>query len=289
MLVFVIWISYFLFSEGENFINIIRTAKLHMIFFVLVTHVIVVGVINPYLHSIAYKEIGSTVSFWQAFRIFHLSRIGNYLPGRVWFATNYYLFSKKMDIDSDKIAKNFIILNVLLFLVGGLCSLPIINLFSPQMQNLLMIFPFMMMILIHPKIFKILIRPVIGKKNGKDYRYAFLFKISMLYFIAYAVLGFGLYFGTLSFTSVDLTALPIMVGAASSSLIVGMLAIFAPAGIGVSEGISAAILSQVISLEIAIMVVVTLRMVMVLVDFSCALISAVSIAREEKLVKQALA
>lgn len=279
LLILLLWMLIFFYLKGEDFLRIFATSQPHIIFFALLPYFVVVGIINPYLHSIAYREIGTTISFWQAFRIFHLSRIGNYLPGRIWFATNYYVFSKKMNVDTDKIAKNFVVLNVLLFMVGSFCSLPIISLFSPPMQKLLIVFPFLMFVIVRPRILNKIFSLFLGNKTGKDFGYIFLVKISMLYFIAYIILGISLYLCILAFETIDFLNFYLVVAAAATSLIVGLLAIFAPAGIGVGEGISATILSQIIPIEIAIMAVVALRMVMVLIDFSCAFISAVSVAK----------
>lgn len=282
MLILLSWVLIIIFTQGEEFLKIVRTAKLHMIFLGLIFYLIVMAIANPYLHSIAYREIGCRITLWQAFRIFHLSRIGNYLPGRVWFATNYYVFSKKMNIDTELIVKNFVMLNALLFLVGSLCSLPIISLISPTMQKLLILYPFLILVLIHPRIFNKIFSRFWEKKSKKDFRYSFLVKISVLYFINYVILGYGLYFCILAFKVIDLSSFPLIVASNSASVIIGMMAIFAPAGIGVSEGINVSILSQIIPLEIAITVVVAFRMIMVLVDFSCALIAGISVAREKK-------
>lgn len=283
MTVLLLWVSGYFISQGGNFLRILKDSRPVMLLFSLLTYFFVVGIINPYLQSIAFREIGGNISFWQAFRIFHLSRIGNYLPGRIWFVTNYYIFSKKMNLDKEKIAKNFVVLNALLFLVGSMCSFPIITNFSPAMRILLVLFPFVMAIIIHPGVFNFIFKPLLGSsENRKDFTYSFFAKISVLYFISYIMLGIALFFSTLAFTSIDISALPQIVAAAASSLIVGMLAVFAPAGIGVSEGINAAILSIFISLEIAIMVVVALRMCMIITDFSCAFVSMVSVTREEK-------
>lgn len=143
MLILFLWILALFYSRGEDFLKIVRNANMQMMILAIIPYFIVVGIINPFLHGIAYMEIGSNISFWQAFRIYHLSRIGNYLPGRIWFATNYYLFSKKLNIGTEKIAKNFVVLNALLFLVGSICSLPIISLLNPAMRYLLIIFPFL--------------------------------------------------------------------------------------------------------------------------------------------------
>jgi hypothetical protein len=275
-------VLFLLLSQRGEFLKILGASEPALLLLAIIPYMSVVALINPYLHSVAYKEIGANISFWQAFRIFHLSRIGNYLPGRIWFASNYYIFSKKMNVNAGKIARNFIVLNALLFMTGGICSLPIINLFDPTMQNLMMVFPIFMLFLIHPKILNRLLSLIVAQKTAEDFKYGFLLKASVLYAIAYGLLGLGLYIAVSAYTLVSLSHLPLVIAAASCSLVIGLLAIFAPAGIGVSEGISTAVLSQIIPLEVAVMSVVSLRMLMVLVDFSCAIVSAVSVSREEK-------
>jgi hypothetical protein len=194
-----------------------------------------------------------------------------------------------MEIDSKKIAKNFLALNVLLFLVGSICSLPIISLLSPAAQKLLIFFPLLMFVLIHPRIFSKITSIFLREEAVKNIRYTFLAKIGALYFIAYILLGVLLFFCVMAFTATDISNFPLIVAASASSLIIGLLAIFAPAGIGVSEGVNTAILTQIIPLNITLIVVLTLRMVSVLIDLICALISAVSVAREEKAVTQNVA
>ncbi len=279
----------FFYLHKEEFSTILVTAKLRLIVLSLVPYFIGVGVINPYLQKIAYREIGSTISIWQAFRIFILSRIGNYLPGRVWYAANYYLFSKKLNIETPKIVKNFVMLNMLLFLVGGICCLPIISLFSPAIQKLLIVFVIMMLILIHPRIFRKIFKSLLKEKAVGDFRFGFLIIAGILYLTAYIMLGLSLYLCISAFTTIGYSHLPLVVAATAASLVIGLLAVFAPAGIGVSEGISVAILSQVIPLQIAVMAVVAFRIVIIFIDFNCALISTVSVAIDEKTVKHNLA
>jgi len=282
LIILLLWVSYFFYSYWEDFLKIFSSSEPLMLFGSLLSYFFVVCIINPYLHRIAYNEIGAKISFWQTFRVFHLSRIGNYLPGRIWFATNYYIFSKKLNIDTEKIAKNFIMMNVCMFLVGSICSFQIVSLLHPVTQKLLIVFPIFLMFLIHPKIFKKVFSPLLGKNVGKDYRYIFLVKICILYFIAYIFMGVELYWCISTFTTVDISNFPLIVAASASSLIIGLLAIFAPVGIGVNEGINVTILSQIIPLEVAVSAVVVLRLIRVFVDFCCASVSAVSVSIEEK-------
>jgi hypothetical protein len=107
----------------------------------------------------------------------------------------------------------------------------------------------------------------------------------VLYLIGYIILGAGLYLCVLAFKTVDFFDLPLMVGTAASFVLTILLAFFEPAGIRGSEGISAVILSQIIPFEIAVMAVLTFRIVMILVGLSCALISVVFVAIREQTVE----
>ncbi len=254
LLILLLWMIIFFYSQGSEFLELFSTSKPTMIFLAILAYFATAGIITPYLHSIAYKQIGITISFGQAFRIFNLSNMGNYLPGRVWSVFSYYLFSKKMNIGTEKIAKNIVVLKGLAFIVGSVCSLPIITFLSPSVQKVMIIFPFLMLLLIHPKILNKIFNLFFHNEDMKDFRYIFLVKVSMFYLMKFIILGISLYFCVLTFESVAFSNLPLMVVAAASSLIIGLL----------------------------VMAVLAFRMVMVLVDISCAGISALSIASEEK-------
>lgn len=278
----------FFYLRKEEFSTILATARLHMILLALVPYFIGIGIINPYLQRITYEQVGHTISFWKAFRIFILSRIGSYLPGRVWYATNYYLFSKKLNLDPTKIIKNFVMLNILLFLVGGICCLPVIFLFSPAIQKLLVVFILIILVLVHPRVFNNIFGFFLRKKPIESFGFGFLMIASILYFSAYIMLGLSLYLCISAFAKVDFSYLPLVIAATAASLVIGLLAVFAPAGIGISEGISVMILSHIIPLQIAVMAVVAFRIVIIFIDFNCAIISGVSVAIDERAVRHKL-
>ncbi len=277
-----LFVGSFLLSHRQDFTRILQQADINLLLLSAIPYLLVIGLLNPYLHSVAYRELGADVSFWQAFRIFHLSRIGNYLPGRVWFATNYYLFSKKLQITTEKIAKNFVVLNILLLMVGSLCCIPAFLLFEPRVRNVIVLSPLVFMGILHPRIFNMLARIISKNTSSQYYSFRFLLEISCIYFIAYVLLGCAFYLCALAFIRLPLSSLPLMTAVASSFVISVLVAFFAPAGIGVGEGISMIILTRFMSINVALMVVLSLRIIMVAADFFCAFISMASIRQEEK-------
>lgn len=185
MIILIVAVAYYFYSQLNIFAKILETSRIEILFLVFIPYLIIVVLINPYIHYATYQEMGVKLSLWQVFRIFHLSRIGNYVPGRVWFALNYYLFSRKLGIDIDKIARNFIVLNALFFLTGGICSLPIIHVLNHGVQMLLFILLITVIVTVHPKILNKVLAILPRKEVYKDFTYNFYAKIGLLYFISY--------------------------------------------------------------------------------------------------------
>ncbi|MFX0198233.1 MAG: hypothetical protein ACFFCW_19110, partial [Candidatus Hodarchaeota archaeon] len=77
----------FFYVQRGKFAEILATARIHVILLSFI-----VGLINtfvyPYIHFVTYKGLGANISYWETYKIIYLSRLGNYVPGRFWFAAN---------------------------------------------------------------------------------------------------------------------------------------------------------------------------------------------------------
>ena len=234
-----------------------------------------------YVNYSTYRALDAKISYWQTFQVTAFSRIGIYIPGKIWYATNYYIFSRQLNIGADKIGKNFVLNNALLFFTGGLCSLFAIAQLPRLAQILLIILPFLMIVVIHPttlnKFFSYLMPKIAqlssknaaesyGDINNKFLNYSSYFKFIGLYFLLWFISGVTLFFCIRVFESIGIQDFPVVIAASAASLIIGLLAVFAPAGLGVREGVGALILSQIISIEIAIFACVLLRFIVVITD-----------------------
>ncbi|MFX0198232.1 MAG: hypothetical protein ACFFCW_19105, partial [Candidatus Hodarchaeota archaeon] len=227
---------------------------------------------------------------WETYKIIYLSRLGNYVPGRFWFAANYYIFSRRANVASDKIGKSFIINISLLFLTGMICVFPVISLLPSSAQKLLFALPIVILVLIHPKVLNRVVDILSPREkqceNIQDglagLGYSIYIKVFFLYFVAWFIAAAIMYVVLLAFQPASFRLLPICLSASASSLMIGLLAIFAPAGLGVREGVGAIVLSQVTSMETAVLVMAVLRINQVLAELSCGTISAISIYREDR-------
>ena len=107
--------------------------------------------------------------------------------------------------------------------------------------------------------------------------YALYAKITLLYILGWIIAGLGVYFSALVFYPIGIKDLPICLSSIAISTIVGFIAIFAPAGLGVREGVGTVILTSVVPIETAFLVMLMLRLIGVIVDLCFALFSLVFI------------
>ena len=80
---------------------------------------------------------------------------------------------------------------------------------------------------------------------------------------------------------ISVLVLPVVIAASAASLIIGLFAVFAPAGLGVREGVGAAILSQIVPLETAVVACVLWRFTQVIMDLVVGGIATVAFNRKK--------
>ncbi len=117
---------------------------------------------------------------------------------------------------------------------------------------------------IHPKVINLLLK-IVGKLFKKELsipmRYSQMLKAVLLFIANWLIVGVGFYILVLSiYPSVELSQMLFCAGIWGISAIMGILAIFAPSGIGVREGIIIAGLSLIMPTEYAVVISVVSRL-----------------------------
>lgn len=271
-------ITYCIYSEREVIRQILSTTNLAFLFYAFAF-----GCLNlvsfGYVTFVIYRELGAKVSLGQTLHIIFLSRLGVYVPGKIWYATNFYVFSKKLNIPSVVIGQSFIIMNTFLFITGGALSLPIVFPLLPySLKIIASFFVISLFIFFHPWVFKRLIAIVpYLKKRLENLEYLnkisskFYFKMALCFIVLWMIAGTKLHFCILSIIPIHLEDFLTVLASASASLLTGLLAIFAPAGIGVNEGVGTFALSQIIPLQHALLVMIISRLLQVVTELGLGL------------------
>jgi len=291
----------YLYRHKERFAALSEVSQFGTVFLILLL-AFAIFVCYVYVHYSTYRALNTQITYWQTFQVAAFSRLGVYIPGKIFYATNYYVFSRFLNIGHDKIGKNFVINNSLLFFTGALCSLLAISQLPFVARYFLVVLPILMIVLIHPKvlnrIFAVLLNKLFQLSPGNEtqdlpdnqeemsWSYGLYLKFIGLYFVLWFILGVMQFFCVRVFEPVGIQHFPLITAAAAAGLIIGLLAVFAPGGMGVREGIGIVMLSQIVSVENAVFACVLLRLAHVIADFVVGGIAAVAFIRKKRTFKE---
>ena len=221
-------------------------------------------------------EPNKTISNFKAFKISVMAYFGRYIPGKLWmFLGKVYLGSK------EGLAKKVLFVSVLLeivLLITAAFSWALILLaiaFGSELFSLYFI-PLIIvaggLIFVHPKIFYPLCNFGLKKLKKTEIspesflNYQTVIKIIFYYFIALSLDGIGLFFLINSITSLSWSHLIGVIGAYALAAISGAVAFFAPAGLGVREGVLVLILQFYFPASIAILISLLARVWLSLIE-----------------------
>ena len=236
-----------------------------------------------------YKRLGAPVSYWTTLRIISISQLGKYLPGKVMFAGNYYLLSREAGISNAQVGTSFVVSQALWMLTASLCGLPVLALLNPVLRYTVILLPVGLALLIHPRFLSGLLR-LAQRISGRGQSIplalpqglggAFYLRMAALYLINWILAGAGGWFSLRALGPVDPDIFPLALAALALGTIAGFIALFAPVGLGVREGLGTIILAPAVGAEVALLGLVLLRGVTVVLDLSLALLSLASRARQ---------
>jgi len=252
-----------------------------------------------YIQYILYRRLGTQATFRSVFGIVNISGLGKYLPGKVLFAGNFYLLSREAGIGNLEIGAAFTVSMALWMLTASLCGLPVLGLVQPALRYTIVVLPLLLALMIHPRFLNWLLqrvqavaRQTLGSAERREappqaqaesaptgratnpldeLDAAFYLRAGFLYLAAWALAGLGCYWCLAALVEVGPDLYPLAVASIALGTVAGFLALFAPVGLGVREGIGALLLAPVVGTDVALLGMVLLRGITVVVDLSLAL------------------
>lgn len=209
-----------------------------------------------------------SIGYEKAVTSYLYSILGKYIPGKVFMLAARLTYYKEENAPLSKVTVCFFIENVCTLL--GAAMLFIVSLlFFPNevLENykwitIALIAAFF--VCIHPKIINLLLK-LIGKIFKKNLmipmKYSQMLKVVLLFIANWLIVGIGFFILTQSiYPDIQMSEMLYCAGIWGVSAIMGILAIFAPSGIGVREGIMIWGLSQIMPLEYAMVISVVSRL-----------------------------
>ena len=214
------------------------------------------------------KINGCSIRYEKAVTSYLYSILGKYIPGKVFMLAATLTYYKEEEAQLSKVTVCFFIENVCTLL--GAAMLFIVSLFffpNELLENykwltLLLIAAFF--VCIHPKIINFVLRLIgkIFKKNLEiPMKYSQMLKVVLLFIGNWLIVGFGFFILTKSiYPAAEWSQMLYCAGIWGVSAIMGILAIFAPSGLGVREGIIVAGLMLIMPQSDAMVISVVSRL-----------------------------
>ena len=221
----------------------------------------------------------------KAGRAYFLSVLGRYIPGKLGLALIRIEAYRPQPPERVALATGTELVTALsaafILMLGGIASAP--GTFPAWMKWAAPAGILITLALLSPPVlhrFAGLIFRLTGRKQpGRLPGYGPMLGLTALYIIPGLLQGIGLYVLLLSLGPVPPGSYLTITGAYYTAGLAGMLAVFAPGGLGVREGILMLVLPLVVPKESAIIAALLLRFVMIAVELSLAGISGALAAR----------
>ncbi|MFQ6032240.1 MAG: lysylphosphatidylglycerol synthase transmembrane domain-containing protein [Candidatus Zixiibacteriota bacterium] len=228
------------------------------------------------------RRTGSSVSYRRLFRAWFISNLGRYIPGKVWqFLGMIFLLEregvpKKNTFSTGVLGQTLSVISGLLISALFLGSKVLSK--NPVLMVLLIVFFIGVLALIfYPKLLERVMNSALRilKKDQilLDLKSKNIFFYFLCYSLAWLLSGLAFAIFIKAFTPASLQMYPGLTGAFAFSFNIGFLALFAPGGIGVREGVLVLLLEAYFPAPVAILVSILSRLWISVVELLCFLIA----------------
>ncbi len=236
---------------------------------------------GAYLWQRILVNLGEKIAFNHSLSITGISILGKYLPGKVWYAAGRVYFIKKLGVQEEKGFLSMALETGLLLL-----SSLIIFIISPLIYDFAILRSYIFLAIILTIIFVIALHPFFAgkiinfvsrmlKRPSVDLKYSYfsMLFLTLLYGIAWIIYGIGFFFLINSFYPVSINKLIDLTGVFAISWNLGFIALFAPAGLGVREGILTLLLALYFPKPVAIIISLLSRLWITVAEIIFAFVS----------------
>ncbi len=226
------------------------------------------------------SKLGIALSFLETSKSWFYSQFGKYLPGKVWLLLGRFYFYESKGKSRRGISIALYLETVTVIMAAGLIFVVALilskeGLFYSGKQIWWLILLFVSaFIFLHPRVLqKILSWLLIQFKRepiSLSISYPDVLWILFVCIMAWVVGGVGFYLFVDSIFPVSPHQILFLTGALAFSSILGLIAIFAPSGLGVREGVLVYLLSLVMPESVAVIISILTRIWMTLIEIGLA-------------------
>jgi uncharacterized membrane protein YbhN (UPF0104 family) len=217
------------------------------------------------------------VSFPETIRSWFYSQLGKYLPGKVWlFLGRIYAYESRGK--PKKLVSVALYFEMVTFMMaGGIIFLAALILFRETRsfysgKQLWWLVPFFILAFasVHPRVLQKIMNGVLilfrREPISLSVSYGDILGILIVCIVAWVVGGIGFHLFVDSIYPVPLQSILFLTGALAISSTLGLIAIFAPSGLGVREGALVFLLSFMMATPVAVVISILARIWMTFIE-----------------------
>ncbi len=242
--------------------------------------VLLAAAFYAYLWKLILVRLGNPLSYRKSFRIFFLSQLGRYIPGKIWGILGLVYLSGREGI-SQAISGASIILQLMLQVVSGVMLFILTLPFWREIPVLVGLYPVLFLfplglLLLHPTFlrrgFDFALRLVGQKPVDLNWGYGYLLGQLALWGSFWVIQGLASYH-LIKAISNSPPPFPVVTGIFAIAWVVGFVSLLTPSGLGVVEGTLTLLLSFYLPLYVAIIIALLTRLLRTAGDLVCAAIA----------------
>lgn len=231
---------------------------------------------RPFVWRVLLARFGYEVPFPGTFRLIRQAELSRYVPGTVWqFVSRVYL-AGRWGVPATACLGATLIEAVLLILAAlppALWNLrEVMPVMGPYQRIVLVVFLIGSIGVVHPRILNwwaaILSRYAKQPYRELEIRWIVIAGIWLSYVAMWLLLGLGLAFFVRGVMVIPFSAFPGLAGNYAASWVASMLAVVAPAGMGIRDGVFGLLLSSTMPLGAALTVALAVRLWVTLLELA---------------------
>ena len=244
---------------------------------------LVLSIVSAFLIALGWdlilRVVGGRLGYKRALKIFFITDLAKYVPGKVWTMVGKVYLCTKEGIPIAKTSAS-VVIQPLIQVISGvlmfLVSLPFWTKTNDFMNKLYFFFPLIPigLVLLHPAIMTKLLNFMLTRLKQKpielNIKYRDILLILLLWCGLWILTGVTYYFLIISVQSFPVSWLPVTIGIFS---IAGVSQFLTPSGIGVLEGVLTVLLSLYLPVPIAILIALLARVWKTVTELICVAIT----------------
>lgn len=229
-----------------------------------------------FLWRLILQRLGSNFSFQKAFKIWFISSLGRYIPGKIWQILGMVYLSQREGIPVEQSTTSAILAQTFSIVPGAILGLvTIIDLTSGPNHWSYLLFPLIAagVLTVHPlfleRIANFFCRKLRRPSIHIEARFTDGLRFMLFYLLSWLLYGFAFFLFVRSTTGIPWQNFPTFPGIFAGAYLLGLLTVLVPGGLGVREGAMAYLLSFHFSFPVATAVALAARLWLTSAELIC--------------------